>query len=194
MDPVIEDVVVDISALLSITHSCDPSICASSGSCCGSFEICVEADEMDRVVGFMPMASEFSDGLMSGRSLRNVFEELEPALFAIDEGESGICVFGYHGAKDEVLCSLHSVAMQRNYKPEEIKPRDCVLWPLALSEDRPLSLSVDSEAFLFPCNKQREDASTLDPGIADIIKKLFGSAFLDKVNEYTTRQTPCLKK
>ena len=139
MNPVIDDVVVDIPALLSITHSCDPSICKSSGSCCGSFEICVEAGEMDRVVGFMPMASEFSDGLMSGGSLRNVFEELEPALFAIDEGESGICVFGYHGARDEVLCSLHSVAMQRNYKPEEVKPRDCVLWPLALSEDKPLS-------------------------------------------------------
>lgn len=194
MNPVIEDVVVDIPALLSIAHSCDPSFCTSSGSCCGSFEICVEADEMDRVVGFMPMASEFSDELMSGGSFGNVFEELEPALFAIDEGESGICVFGYRGAKDEVLCSLHSVAMQRNYKPEEVKPRGCVLWPLAVSEDKPLSLSVDSEAFLFPCNKQRKDTFTLDPGIADIIKKLFGSSFLDKVNEYAAGQTPCLKK
>jgi hypothetical protein len=194
MNQVIEGIVVDISALLSIAHSCDPSICTSSGSCCGSFEICLEADEMDRVVGFMPMASEFSDGLMSGGSFRNVFEELEADLYAIDEGESGVCVFGYHGAKDEVLCSLHSVAMQRNYKPEEVKPRGCVLWPLAVSEDKPLSLSVDSEAFLFPCNKQREGASTLDPGIAGIVEKLYGSAFLDKVNEYAARQTPCLKK
>ena len=194
MDQVIEDVVVDISALLSIAHSCDPELCSSSGSCCGSFEICLEADEMDRVVGFMPMASEFSDGLMSGSSFRNVFEELEPGLYAIDEGESGVCVFGYHGAKDEVLCSLHSVAMKRNYKPEEVKPRGCVLWPLAVSEDKPLSLSVDSEAFLFPCNKQREGASALDPGIADIIEKLFGKAFLDKVNEYAAGQAACLKK
>ena len=84
--------------------------------------------------------------------------------------------------------------MQRNYKPEEVKPRGCVLWPLALSEDKPLSLSVDSEAFLFPCNKKRKGASTLAPGIADIIKKLFGSAFLNKVNEYAGGQTPCLKK
>ncbi|MBL7031804.1 MAG: hypothetical protein ISR97_01325 [Nitrospira sp.] len=193
MYPVIEDVVVDIPALLSIAHSCDPLICTSSGSCCGSFEICVEADEMDRVVGFMPMASEFSEGLMSGGSFRNVFEELEPGLFAIDAGESGICVFGYHGAKDEVLCSLHSVAMQRNYKPEEVKPKGCVLWPLALSEDKPLSLSVDSEAFLFPCNKQQKGASRLDMGIADIIKKLFGRAFLDQINEYAAG-TACLKR
>ena len=194
MNQVIEGIVVDIMALLSIAHSCDPSICTFSGSCCGGFEICLEADEMDRVVGFMPMASEFADGLMSGGSFRNVFEELEPGLFAIDEGDSGFCVFGYHGAKDEVLCSLHSVAMQRNYKPEEVKPRGCVLWPLALSEDKPLSLSVDSEAFLFPCNKQRDGASTLDPGIADIIKKLYGKAFLDKVNEYAVGQAACLKK
>ena len=194
MKPVIEDIVVDIPALLSIAHSCDPSICTSSGSCCGSFEICLEADEMDRVVGFMPMASEFSDELMSGGSFRNVFEKLEPDLYGIDEGESGICVFGYRGAKDEVLCSLHSAAMQNNYKPEEVKPRGCVLWPLALSEDRPLSLSVDSEALLFPCNKQREGASRLDPGIADIIKKLFGSAFLDKVNEYAAGHAPRRKK
>ena len=194
MDLVIEDIVVDIPALLSIAHSCDPSICTSSGSCCGSFEICVEADEMDRVVGFMPMAAEFSDGLMAGGSFGNVFEELEPGLFGIDEGEFGVCVFGYHGAKDEVLCSLHSVAMKRNYKPEEIKPRGCVLWPLAVSEDKPLYLSVDSEAFLFPCNKERQGASTLDPGIADIINKLFGSAFLDKVNEYAARQALSLKE
>lgn len=194
MDPVIEDIVVDIPALLSITHSCDPSICTSSGSCCGSFEICLEEDEMDRVVGFMPMASAFSDGLISGGALKNVFEELEPGLFGIDEGESGICVFGYYGLKDEVLCSLHSVAMQRNYKPEEAKPRGCVLWPLALSEDKPLSLSVDSDAFLFPCNKQREGASRLAPGITDIIIKLFGRSFLDKVNEYAAGQTLRLKK
>lgn len=194
MDPVIEDIVVDIPALLSIAHTCDPSICTSSGSCCGSFEICLEADEMDRIVGFMPMASEYSDGLMSGESFGNVFEELEPGLYAIDEGELGVCVFGYHGAKDEVLCSLHAAAMQRNYKPEEAKPRGCVLWPLAMSEDKPLSLSVDSDAFLFPCNKQREGASTLDPDIADIIKKLFGKAFLNKVNEYAAGQADCLKK
>jgi len=194
MNPVIEDIVVDIPALLSIAHSCDPSICTSSGSCCDNFEICLEADEMDRVVGFMPMASEFSDALMSGGSFRNVFEELEPGLFVIDEGDSGVCVFGYRGPKDEVFCSLHSVAMQKNYKPEEVKPRGCVLWPLAMSEDRPLTLSVDSEAFLFPCNKNRESASALDPGIADIIKKLLGSAFLDKVNEYVAGQTTCLEK
>ena len=65
---------------------------------------------------------------------------------------------------------------------------------MAVSEDKPLSLSVDSDAFLFPCNKQREGASALDPGIADIIKKLFGSSFLDKVNEYAAGEATGLKK
>lgn len=184
MQPVIEDIIVDLQSLLSIAHSCDPALCSSSGSCCGNFEICVEADEMERVIGFMPMASEFSGELMSGGAPGNVFDEIEPDLFSIDEGESEICVFGYRDPADKVLCSLHSAAIRKDYRPEEAKPRGCVLWPLALSEDRPLSLGVDSEAFLFPCNTKRVNASALDPGIADIIQKLFGSSFLEKVNEY----------
>lgn len=131
----------------------------------------------------MPMASDYSNSLTEGNSLGNVFEELTSDLYSIDTDESGLCVFAFDNGQKGILCSLHATAMKMNHNPEDVKPKDCVLWPLALSEDKPLTLTIDDDAFSFPCNSRRDPESTgLDQGIAGIIKQLFGAGFLDQIN------------
>ncbi len=182
--PVIDNITVDIESLLSLAHTCDPGLCVQDKSCCSCFHVCVEMNELEKITGFMPMASAYATDLKSDGVIMNVFDEEGPDLFSIDTDEYGLCDFAYHGGKNETLCSLHSVALQMDYQPEDVKPRDCVLWPLALTEDKPFSLSIDDEALSFPCNSMRSaNASFLDPGIADIIRKLFGELFLREVNK-----------
>ena len=186
--PLIKNIAVDLSSLLSIAHSCTPEICSSVESCCSSFQVCVDGNEMQQITGYMPMASCYAKGLKSDNEYINVFEDIEPDLFSIDEDDSGVCIFAYHGRKNETLCSLHSIAIEMNYQPGEVKPKDCMLWPLALSEGDPLCLTIDDDAFLFPCNRSRgTEAATLDPGIASIIKTLYGDGFLEEINGYVVR-------
>ena len=73
-------------------------------------------------------------------------------------------------------------------QPEDVKPKDCMLWPLALSGGDPLCLTIDNDAFSFPCNRlQSNEASTVDTEIASIIKALYGDAFLKEMNEHIVR-------
>ncbi|MEN8262486.1 MAG: hypothetical protein ABFR82_03395 [Nitrospirota bacterium] len=186
--PLIKNIAVDVSSLLSIVHSCTPEICSSDESCCGSFQVCVDGNELQQITGCMPMAAGYSEGLKSDDEYLNVFEKIEQDLFSIDDDDSGVCVFAYRGGKEETLCSLHSTAIEMDYQPEEVKPKDCVLWPLALSEGDPLCLTIDDDAFLFQCNRSRStEAAILDPGIASIIKTLYGNDFLEEINEYIAR-------
>ena len=186
--PLIKNIAVDVASLLSIAHSCNPEICSSAESCCSSFQVCVDGNEMQQITGFMPIAAGYSKGLKSDDEYINVFEKIETDLFSIDDDDSGVCVFAYRGGKEETLCSLHSTAIEMDYEPEEVKPKDCVLWPLALSEGAPLCLTIDDDAFLFPCNRsQSTEAAVLDPGIASIIKTLYGNEFLEEINEYIVR-------
>ncbi len=133
----------------------------------------------------MAEASEYATGLISKEgSFKNVFDKIETDLFAIDTDESGLCDFAYQGKNKETLCSLHSAAIRMDAQPQDVKPRDCVLWPLALTEDEPFELSIDDDALSFPCNSLRSaKVSSLDPGITDIIEKLFGERFLQEVNK-----------
>jgi hypothetical protein len=178
----IDDILVDIKALSSFAHYCNPVICASRKCCCQSVDVCVDMREVETIAGFMPLAAAFSKNLKSGKYFINVFEKVESNLFSIDQTKDDLCVFAYYGRRREVLCSLHAVAEKYGYKPENIKPRVCTLWPLALTDDKPCYLTVDDDAFLFPCNARRESEETLfDPSIAIIIEKAFGAEFLQKL-------------
>ncbi|UCE72629.1 MAG: hypothetical protein JSU99_04775 [Nitrospiraceae bacterium] len=139
---------------------------------------------MTNIVGYLPEASKLAPFLCDASGFENIFEEEEPDLFRIDAEEEGLCMFAYENENDHILCSLHSVALHLNVPPHKVKPRSCVTWPLAITDDPPLLLSIADDAFSFPCNTSRKSISlSLDPEIAQIIRDMFGEKFFMRVEE-----------
>jgi hypothetical protein len=171
-------ILVDLTALSSIAHACDPLLCRSCGSCCGRYEIALSARELERMVGISPEARKFQPDL----DPEDFFEELDDGGCALASDEDGLCAFAWRDQEGRVLCSAHSAALARGLDPYRVKPSCCSLWPLALSEGRPRVLTVQDDAFELPCNRRRRDEG-LDSGVADIIRGLFGARFLSEVRE-----------
>ena len=180
----IDGIEIDLASLFSITHRCVPGLCNKKHCCCATYEVAVNRSEIDRIIGYMPAASRYAPRLGSDGSLENIFEEDEDGSFVVDTDGDGLCSFAYGDRKSGILCSLHSVALDRKIPYSKTKPMSCVLWPLAISEDLPLQLSVADDAFDFPCNILREESGKcLDPNIAQTIQAIFGSEILKGINE-----------
>jgi len=180
--PRIQGVIVDVDALRGISHRCDPGLCTDSPCCGAGYEVCIDEDEIGKVVGAMPLAARYVPHLMTETGPDNILDEILPGLHAIDTDDEGRCLFAYQGRGGAVLCSLHSAALAEGLDVGQVKPRSCMLWPLAMSGSRPRYLSVDPGAFDFPCNRRRGPGeSGLDAGIADIVRELLGQEFLAEV-------------
>lgn len=179
----IDDIEIDVASLFSISHRCVPGMCPEKQCCCSKYEIAVDSNEIDSVVGYMPAASKYAPRLGNMCSLENIFEEDEEGDFIVDTDKAGLCAFAYRDRQDCVLCSLHTVAMDLKLPFYKTKPMSCVLWPLAITEDLPLQISIADDAFSFPCNTRRKDTDhTLDPNIAEIIQNIFGIRILTAIN------------
>jgi hypothetical protein len=143
---------------------------------------------MARIIGHMPAASRYAPYLGDGDSLENIFEEDADGSFIVDTDEEGLCAFAYRDRRRRILCSLHSVAQDLKLPHHKTKPLSCVLWPLALSEDRPLQLSIAEDAFDYPCNSSRKNPGRpLDPNIAQTIRDIFGTRILTTIQKAASR-------
>ncbi|HHP7236371.1 MAG TPA: hypothetical protein ACFCUC_17200 [Desulfobacterales bacterium] len=179
--PVIQCIRVDLAAIASISHRCRPQHCDASEFCCAQYEVCVTEIEMQTIVGYMPLASQLARHLCSGNRYRNVFEEIDTDLLAIDTDDQDLCLFAYRSDRG-TLCVLHSVAERLGRLPVEIKPQSCTLWPLAMAAARPAILSVQTDAERFACNRIRSTpARNPDAGIEEILRMVFGEDFLRSV-------------
>jgi hypothetical protein len=136
----------------------------------------------------MEAASKYASNLACGGAIENIFEEDGNGTFIVDTDEDGLCAFAYGDRKRGVLCSLHSVAVDLKLPHYKTKPKSCVLWPLAISEDPPVHLSIAEDAFSFPCNTRRKyHGKTLDPNIAQTIRDLFGTKILTAITQAAYR-------
>ncbi len=172
---------VDLDALFSIENRCDGTSCGPAEYCCSKYDICIGKKEMSRITGYAAEAARFAPELLEDDELKNIFDEEEPGLYSIDKDDDDLCVFAYKDA-GAVRCSLHSAALRLGDAPYKVKPEACVLWPLAISEGKPIFISVQDDAFVFPCNTQRKQpASPLCPAIAEIVECLFGPKFLKQL-------------
>jgi len=174
----IKGIRVDVDALLKLKHYCDPELCKHTVSCCRCYEVCVTRKEMGRAIGLMKHAANYARRLRKP-GFENPFDRVEPGLYAIDTHEDESCVFAYRQRSGKTYCSLHSASLDLGLDPYAMKPQPCTLWPLALSEDEPPVLSVQSGVKRFPCIWLRSrPAKKLYPDIAETIRVLFGASFL----------------
>jgi len=179
--PEIEGYRVDLPALLQLWHAYDAEKCSACGCCCSSYEVTVPRRELSRLTGMIPAASRHAPGLQTDGEYENPFERVEKGVYAIDTDEEGLCVFAYRDPAGQVRCSIHTAALEQGLDPYKTKPSACTLWPLALTEDTLPTLTVQEDAYRFPCNRRRRNARHLAPEVAATIRTVFGASFLDAV-------------
>lgn len=176
---------VDIAALCSVLHYCDG--CRNeSKRCCSSYEITVNKNELDNIVGCIPLAASFNPKLKMKRGYKNVFEKISRDLYSIDTDREDTCIFAYF-EKHRILCSLHAVAEQFGIPFKKAKPASCLLWPLAISAGEKRVLSIQDDTFDFRCNIHSQFnnkfTKSLCPSISKIVEIVFGLEFKNELQE-----------
>ena len=186
--PIIRGIRVDLDALATLAHRCDPMTCRHVGSCCSQFEVEVRRHEASRAVGFTAEAAKFVNALIDDDGdLINPIDYTTTGL-CLATDEDGLCTFAFHTKQGAVRCGLHAAALEHNLRPQDVKPRPCSLWPLVLDDDRdPPLLTVHDEALEFPCNRRRH-GRTLNPGVQDLIVGVLGEKFLNELEAELTRR------
>lgn len=163
---------IDLASLCSVEHDCD-GCRAGEPCCCSSYEVCVTAAEMRRIIRVMPEVVKLCPHLEAGDGYDNVFEYVEPGLYAIDTTEDGLCLFAY-AARRKTQCALHTVGVERGIPLGQVKPKACLLWPMTFSEGEEV-LSLTDDALLFHCNVPKwKGSSSLSPGFTEAIKLVYG--------------------
>jgi hypothetical protein len=175
--PLIDGLYIDVVSLLGISHRFDSVRCGKNGCCCTTYEVGMEAGEMERLVDWQPLAAKYQPALASDEEFDFPFDQDDEGKWVIETGEDATCPFSYRTAANETFCSLHTAAMERGLNPYHVKPRSCSLWPLALSEGDPPMLTVMEGVLQFPCNRKKT-SRTLSPGIAELVESCFGESFL----------------
>ena len=185
--PEIDGIVIDMEAIVSLSHDCVPSLCKDGTHCCAFYEIHTTGKEGERIIDNLPAAARYAKALRQGKEYLSPLEEDDEkkGAFIIDTDEDGLCALSYLNRSGDPLCSLHTVALDEGLSPINVKPRCCHMWPLAVSESKPPLLTVQDGVMDFPCNKTRRGRRTIDKGVADIIRDLFGEEFLKELKRIT---------
>jgi len=163
---------VDIESLLLIENHCN-GCTKGERCCCASYEVCVTAAEVRRIIKVMPEVAKLCPHLMIDGGFDNVFEEEEPGLFSIDTTEDGLCILAYW-SHHRINCSLHTVALSLGLPLAQVKPKVCLLWPLHFSEGEEV-LAIINDAFQFSCNVRRKPGSlNVSLGFIEAIEHVYG--------------------
>jgi hypothetical protein len=176
--PAINGIQVDLDAVSQLAHDCQPALCSAASSCCSAYEITISESEMPALVGSMAVASKYATHLSPSD---NILEEVDNRRLALETNEDGLCLFAYRNS-NTMLCSLHSAALEMGLPPHKVKPTSCSLWPLALCEGKPPLLTVQDDAYDFPCNKKNK-GNGLHSGVVEIIQSILGESFLTQLTE-----------
>ncbi len=172
---------VDVESILQLENRCNGCV-RGEKCCCASYEVCVTAAEMKRIIKVLPEAAKLCPHLLTVGGYDNVFEEEEPGLYSLDTNEDGLCVFAYW-SNNRTHCSLHTVAMTLNLPLQLVKPKVCLLWPLHFSDGNEV-LAAIGDAFQFSCNARKEPGSrSLSPGFIEAIDLVYGEGCGSQVEQ-----------
>lgn len=180
--PTIDGIIVDIMAIISIEYLCDPKLCSGKKSCCASYDVCIEQKDVTKIIPYFPGAAVFAPHIKDGDEYINMFDEIDDELISLESDENWQCKLAWKNKSGDVLCSLHSHALKNNLSFYDTKPKVCCLWPLAESDTKQQSLTIDSDCLNFPCIKEKivQDFK-INKEIADIIENIYGLGFLHKI-------------
>jgi len=201
----IEGIRVD-KKILTTPYTCDPLLYGCQSQCCYRGCILNQA-EIDKIILHLPriasyLPAEKRGALLAGDSfvadcasqcpqgceIHGV--EWEAMRLHFPEGESPhclsypnhMCLFAYE-KKGVRLCSLHAYALEAGMDLVEIKPLDCIQYPLYLGEDEEgRILGIQGTPYLshIPClNDPRGEPMVLSLGYA--IEALSGRSFYQKL-------------
>jgi hypothetical protein len=163
---------VDVESLVSIENRCN-GCGRGEKCCCSSYEVCVSAAEVKRIIKVLPEAAKLCPHLLTTGGYDNVFEEEEPGLFSIDTTADGLCLFAYWSGQ-RIHCSLHTVAMRLGLSLAEVKPKVCLLWPMHFSDGDEVLARIN-DAFLFRCNvRKNPGARNFSPGFVEALDLVYG--------------------
>jgi hypothetical protein len=179
---------VDLASLLSVEHACGG--CNKGGKCCcATYEVCVSAAEMARIINVLPEAARFCPHLVTDTGFDNIFEEVGPGLYAIDTTEDGLCLLAFK-LNNTVRCSLHAAASVAGIPIEQVKPKACLLWPMSFSEGDEL-LSLTDDALSFSCTSLRGDRSrSLASSLLEAITMVYGKGVGTTLKEEAKKGNP----
>jgi hypothetical protein len=143
----------------------------------------VDRKEQKRILGHLNDAARYAIDLAEPGGFVDPFESTEGGT-CLATHEDGQCVFAYRNSRRHLLCSLHSAALDHGLSGYAIKPRACAIWPLYFVECAPPLLTVQEGVSSFPCNRLRRGRPTsMDPGVAAILRDVWGASFLAAVED-----------
>jgi len=172
---------VDLASILSVDHACD-GCRPGEPCCCSAYEVCVTTAELERIIPVLPEVVRFCPHLGTVDGYDNIFDEVEPGLFAIDTDDDGLCLFAFRSG-GKVRCSLHSAGVALGLPPEKVKPKACLLWPMNFSEGKEV-LSLVDEALTFRCNTLRRGRSrNLSPAFLEALDAVYGKGVGDRLGQ-----------
>lgn len=184
----VEDYNVDIRAVTDLKYQCDPKLCRNQRCCCGVYDVWINAEEKKKISNCLPAVSNYP---IENRGKRvSGFLRWIGAGYILRKNKEKVCSLSYRTKDGQTLCSLHSIALDQNIPPIETKPRSCVLWPLSLSGQGDKTLSVQDDAYDFPCCRTDQSTNFLgvESGTASLIKENLGERFLSilrrKLSQY----------
>jgi Fe-S-cluster containining protein len=148
-------VMVDARALFATRFRCDSKTCAMVDrpegveSCCEEYYVEVTLAERDRITRRGAEVIEFLSRKDPGR----VKPDRDIATFFDDRNtielrkEDNRCVFSYRDEAGQLWCGLHSLALEKGWPIESIKPITCILFPLVVFrfENGDMLLTATSE-------------------------------------------------
>jgi hypothetical protein len=128
---------------------------------------------MQRIIQVLPEAAKLCHHLKTDHGYDNVFEYVEPGLYALDTTEDGLCLLAYV-ADNKIRCSLHTVGTKLKVPLGKVKPKACLLWPMSLSEgDEVLTLAGD--ALSFRCTtRRRKRSNRLSSAFREAVELVYG--------------------
>jgi hypothetical protein len=176
---------VDLASILSIDHACD-GCRPGERCCCSAYEVCVTTLELERIIAVLPEAARFCPDLDTGDGYDNIFDEVEPGLFAIETDDNGLCLFAFRSGQ-KVRCSLHAAGALLGFPPEKVKPKACLLWPMSFSEGREV-LSLVGDAPAFHCNTLRQGRSRkLSPAFVEAAEGVYGMGVGERLEQEASK-------
>ncbi|HLH75200.1 MAG TPA: DUF3109 family protein [Candidatus Binataceae bacterium] len=152
----VDGIMVDAPALFRTRFHCDATMCAGADrppktdSCCMEYEVEITPRERERIEAHGAEVLDYLRRREPGRigarrSLKGFFDDDYTVVLAKEQGR---CAFSYRDDNGRLWCGLHSLALEKGWALESIKPMACILFPLVVYrfEDGSTLLTATSRA------------------------------------------------